>query len=89
MWRGCASRSVLLHPFRGTDVTRQDNLMNRTRTNSFTPEKTAARIVWRDGPFRMECMDAGHGMRLTVFSGDSVLAQESVESAEVGWRRSA
>jgi hypothetical protein len=37
----------------------------------------------------MECMDAGHGMRLTVFRNDSVVAQERVASAEVAWRRSA
>jgi len=63
--------------------------MNRTRPNSFNHEKASARIVWRDGPFRMECMDAGHGMRLTVFRNDSVVAEERVASAEVAWRRSA
>jgi hypothetical protein len=43
--------------------------------------------VWRDGAFRLECVADGDGMRLIVYYGRFVLAQETVESADIAWQR--
>lgn len=61
--------------------------MNRSRLNPRDNDKTLTRIVWRHGPFRVECSGAGPVMRLTIFYGRFVMAEETVESAEAAWQR--
>ena len=40
------------------------------------------RLVWRDGPFQLECVDRQGELCLNVFEGGRLLAQEDVTSAE-------
>jgi hypothetical protein len=61
--------------------------MNRQTLNLSRHEGSAARIVWRDGSFRVECVGQDRGMRVIVYYGRFVLAQETVESADMAWQR--
>jgi hypothetical protein len=60
--------------------------MNRSRLNP-GPNGAQARIIWRDGPFRVECAGHGAAMKLCIYYGRFVMAEELVESAEAGWTR--
>jgi hypothetical protein len=60
--------------------------MNRQRVNP-KHDPTETRIVWRDGSFRVECVGQNTGMRVVVYYGRFVLAQETVESADMAWQR--
>jgi hypothetical protein len=61
--------------------------MNRRRPNPPTHNQAETRIVWRDGSFRVECVGQGVGMRVLVYYGRFVLAEEAVESADMAWQR--
>lgn len=61
--------------------------MNRQRLNPTKHDPTETRIVWRDGSFRVECVGLTTGMRVVVYYGRFVLAQETVESADMAWQR--
>ena len=61
--------------------------MNRQRLNPAKHDPTETRIVWRDGSFRVECVGQSTGMRVVVYYGRFVLAQETVESADMAWQR--
>jgi hypothetical protein len=61
--------------------------MNRSRRNPESHDETQTRIVWCDGPFRVECAGNGPAMRLCVYYGRFVMAEETVASAEVAWQR--
>jgi hypothetical protein len=61
--------------------------MNRRRLSPASPDPTQARIVWRDGLFRVECTGNDNPMRLCVYYGRFLMANEAVESAEVAWQR--
>jgi hypothetical protein len=60
-----------------------DATMNRRRPNPPTHNQAETRIVWRDGSFRVECVGQGVGMRVLVYYGRFVLAEEAVESADI------
>jgi hypothetical protein len=64
-----------------------DATMNRRRPNPPTHNQAETRIVWRDGSFRVECVGQGVGMRVLVYYGRFVLAEEAVESADMAWQR--
>jgi hypothetical protein len=61
--------------------------MNRRRLNSTSVDSTQSRIVWRDGQFRVECTGMGDPMKLCVYYGRFLMAEETVESAEFAWQR--
>jgi hypothetical protein len=61
--------------------------MDRSRLNAREHDKTQTRIVWRDGPFRVECTGEGKGMRLRVYYGGHVMADERVPSVQAAWNR--
>jgi hypothetical protein len=61
--------------------------MNRSRLNPRDNDKTRTLIVWRQGPFRVECSGAGPAMRLAIYYGRFVMAEETVDSAETAWQR--
>ncbi len=63
--------------------------MNRRRSTVTRREPTRARIVWRDGPYRLECAGTGHGMKLCVYYGRFLMAEDVVDSAEAAWQRAA
>ena len=60
--------------------------MNRQR-RSAAHARTDTRIVWRDGNFRVECVGQDAGMKVTVYYGRFMLAQEAVDSADMAWQR--
>ena len=60
--------------------------MNRQRRNA-THTRTETRIVWRDGTFRVECVGQDSGMKVLVYYGRFMLAQETVDSADMAWQR--
>ena len=60
--------------------------MNRQRRNA-THTRTETRIVWRDGTFRVECVGQDSGMKVVVYYGRFMLAQETVDSADMAWQR--
>jgi len=45
------------------------------------------RLVWRDGPFQLECAGRQGALRLKVFEGGRLQAQEDVVSAESAYVR--
>jgi hypothetical protein len=45
------------------------------------------RLVWHDGPFQLECAGRTGALRLRVFEGGTLQAQESVTSAEAAYQR--
>ena len=61
--------------------------MNPDRLKRAGHEARRTRIVWRDGPFRLECAADGSAMRLSVYYGPRVMAEEAVDSAEAAWQR--
>ena len=61
--------------------------MDRSRLNAREHDKTQTRIVWRDGPFRVECTGEGKGMRLRVYYGRHVMTDERVASVQAAWNR--
>jgi hypothetical protein len=61
--------------------------MNRSRLNPRDNDKTRTLIAWRHGPFRVECSGAAPAMRLAIYYGRFVMAEETVESAEAAWQR--
>ena len=63
------------------------NTTNTTNTTPANPDRTETRIVWRDGSFRVECVGQGSRMRVLVYYGRFVLAEEVVESADAAWQR--
>jgi len=68
---------------------RTDDQMNRRKSNPASGNNPRARIVWRDGPYRIECAGRGPGMKLTVYYGRFVMAEDAVDSAEAAWQRAA
>ena len=60
--------------------------MNRHR-RSATHATMETRIVWRDGNFRLECVGQDAGMKVVVYYGRFILAQEAVDSADMAWQR--
>ena len=61
--------------------------MKPNRLNRAGHAARRMRIVWRDGPFRLECAAEGSAMRLSVYYGRRVMAEEAVDSAEAAWHR--
>jgi hypothetical protein len=61
--------------------------MGRNKSRPRALDQATTRIIWRDGPFRVECVGAAAKMTLSVYDGRFVLAEETVESAEMAWRR--
>ena len=45
------------------------------------------RLVWQDGPFRLECVGRMDALRLRVFEAGELQAEESVSSAEAAYQR--
>jgi hypothetical protein len=65
---------------------RTEEEMNRSRPAAAGHDRRHTRIVWRDGPFRVECT-GGASLTLSVYYGGAVLAEEAVPSAEAAWER--
>ena len=61
--------------------------MNRSRGSAGKDDGAPARIVWRDGPFLVECTGRGAEMELCVYYERFVMARETVASAESAWTR--
>jgi hypothetical protein len=61
--------------------------MDRSRLNAREQDAPRTRIGWRDGPFMIECTGAGKGMRLRVYYGRHVMADEGVASVQAAWNR--
>jgi hypothetical protein len=61
--------------------------MERSRLNGRDQEAPRTRIGWRDGPFMIECTGAGKGLRLRVYYGRHVMADEWVASVQAAWSR--
>ena len=62
--------------------------MSRSRKGPAGSKGTETRILWRDGPFRVECSGHGAPMTLCIYYGRFVMAEEIVESAAAAWTRS-
>ena len=45
------------------------------------------RVVWREGPYRLECAGRADALRLRIYAEDRLVAEEIVASAEAGYRR--
>jgi len=45
------------------------------------------RLLWLEGPFQLECVGRTGAMRVSVFEGGVLLAEEQVTSAEAAYRR--
>jgi hypothetical protein len=62
--------------------------MIRSRLSPAVAKGTETRIFWKDGPFRVECSGRGAPMKLCVYYGRFVMAEEIVESAKAAFTRS-
>ena len=62
--------------------------MIRSRSSPAGAKGTETRILWKDGPFHVECSGHGAPLKLCVYYGRFVMAEEIVESAKAAWTRS-
>ena len=61
--------------------------MKRSGVSLGSDNAAPARIIWRDGPFLVECTGRGAAMELCVDYERFVMAREAVATAAAGWIR--